>query len=844
MVLSQMNSATTEAEELRNELDDLKDRLFRLSKASIRISENLDAETVLQEVVDSACELSGARYGALLTLNISGEVRDFYTCGISPEHRDRMTQSPQGLGLLDHLNRVKDPVRLEDMATHPESVGLPENHPPMKTFLGVPIYHHNEHVGHLYLTEKEGGKEFTEEDETVASMFAAQAASIVSNSRRYEEAHRAMVELETLMDISPVSVSVFDVRIGEITYMNRECRRILGVLGIPDEELENVYQSLRFTRTDGREIPFLELPGTRSIQTGEVVKAEEIVIHLPNGNTVTTLVNSAPLFSGSGEIVSVMSVVQDMSSLEELERQRGEFLGLVSEELRVPVATIKGSALALGSVLEPFTSTETTQLLRIIDQQTDLMRSQVNSLAELTQIETGSLSVTAEPTDVARLLEGSCREYLGDHAAIAIQLDVPDGLPTVSADRRRIGQVLHNFLRQAAKHSNETSPLKVSASMVDIYVAISVSVEGALAPPEVIPSPFKHIAFPQPFKRVSQAHNKTAESYSHGEGLALAFCRGVVEAHGGRMRTVVQKEDGRLTLTFTLQSVEDEGETPIPHIQGIADEGLPVPTEKSHILVSIEDPRLLAAVRRVLQNAGYTAVAAARLDEVEQLALRERPKLILLDIAGREEECFRTLQRAGSTLNLPAIVFCDRHDEDYVVRAFDMGADGYMLKPFSPSELIARIRATLRRSTAGAESTSSNTFQLGDVLINFDERTVNVSGQPMQLTATEYKLLTELSNSAGRVLTQDELLRRVWGPEYLGESQLLRSYVKSLRQKLGDDARNPSYIFTEHGIGYRMAKSCPKANQPGPVSSEPLGSAQGSTRALLRGGNQSRPPAQ
>ena len=202
------------------------------------------------------------------------------------------------------------------------------------------------------------------------------------------------------------------------------------------------------------------------------------------------------------------------------------------------------------------------------------------------------------------------------------------------------------------------------------------------------------------------------------------------------------------------------------------------------------------------------------------------------------------MQRAGSTLNLPAIVFCDRHDEDYVVRAFDMGTDGYMLKPFSPSELIARIRATLRRSTAGAESTSSNTFQLGDVLINFDERTVNVSGQPMQLTATEYKLLTELSNSAGRVLTQDELLRRVWGPEYLGESQLLRSYVKSLRQKLGDDARNPSYIFTEHGIGYRMAKSCPKANQPGPVSSEPLGSAQGSTRALLRGGNQSRPPAQ
>jgi DNA-binding response OmpR family regulator/signal transduction histidine kinase len=844
MILRQVNPPITEEETLRNEIQDLKDRLVRLSQASISIFETPDPEAVFQEVVQSASRLTGAQYGALLTFNASDGVGDFYTYGISREQREHMPQSPQGLGLLGYMNKVRSPVRVKDMASHTESVGLPENHPPMTTFLGVPLYHRDEHVGNLYLTEKEGGQEFTPEDELVASMFAAQAASIIAITRRYEAEHRAKGDLETLLDISPTAVTVFDARIGEITFMNQECRRILGAMGILDEEIERLYELLRFTSSDGRDIPFVDLPGTRTLQTGETVRAEEIVVHLPDGTAVTTLVNCAPLFSETGEIVSVMSVVQDMSSLEELERQRGEFLGLVSEELRVPVATIKGSALALGSVLEPLTSTESTQLLRIIDQQTDLMRSQVNSLAELTQIETGSLSVAAEPTDVARLLEGSCREYLGDHAAIAIQLDVPDGLPTVSADRRRIGQVLHNFLRQAAKHSNETSPLKVSASMVDIYVAISVSVEGALAPPEVIPSPFKHIAFPQPFKRVSQAHSKTAESYPHGEGLALAFCRGVVEAHGGRMRTVVQKEDGRLTLTFTLQSVEDEGETPIPHIQGIAGEGLPVPTEKSHILVSIEDPRLLAAVRRVLQNAGYTAVAAARLDEVEQLALRERPKLILLDIAGREEECFRTLQRAGSTLNLPAIVFCDRHDEDYVVRAFDMGADGYMLKPFSPSELIARIRATLRRSTASAESTSSKTFQLGDVLINFDERTVNVSGQPMQLTATEYKLLTELSNSAGRVLTQDELLRRVWGPEYLGESQLLRSYVKSLRQKLGDDARNPSYIFTEHGIGYRMAKSCPKANQPGPVSSEPLGSAQGSARALLRGGNYSRPPAQ
>ena len=259
-------------------------------------------------------------------------------------------------------------------------------------------------------------------------------------------------------------------------------------------------------------------------------------------------------------------------------------------------------------------------------------------------------------------------------------------------------------------------------------------------------------------------------------------------------------------MTFTLPSVEDADEIQLSETPGIASEPMPAPTGKTQILVSIEEPELLRTVRRVLLDAGYGTVETFGLDEIEQLASSERPKLLLLDITGREEASFRALRGAGKPLNLPAIVFCDRDDEEYVVRAFEMGADGYMVKPFSPSELIARIRGTLRRSNAGGKPAGNRTFQLGEVEINFDERTVNVSGQPVQLTATEYKLLTELSNSAGRVLTQDMLLHRVWGPGYSGESQLLRSYIKSLRQKLRDNARKPTYIFTEHGVGYRMAR--------------------------------------
>ena len=718
-----------------------------------------------------------------------------------------MTQSPQALELLGNLNDTRGQVRLRDLASRSEAAGLPQGLSPVTTFLGTPICQRDQYVGDLHLMEKEGEPEFTREDEHVAAMFAAHAASTISNSQRYEEAYRAKVELETLMDISPVAVSVFDARMGQITFVNQETRRILGALGIADEELDTFYESLRFARTDGTEIGFTDLPGTRSLQTGETVRAEEVVILQPNGDTITTLVNCAPLFSEAGEIVSLMSVSQDLTPLEDLERQRGAFLGMVSEELRAPLLSIKGSVAALRNESEPVASTESAQLLRIIDQQADLMRGQVNSLIELTQIETGSLSLVVEPTDVTGFIEEACRDYLKDHAALAIQLNVPDGAPVVMADRYRMSQVLHNFLRQAANHSNESTPVEVSASVADIHVVVSVSVDGLGATPEEPSSPFEATQSPQIFEKLTHAHfAKVAEMSTNGEGLAIAYCRGVVEAHGGRITTDINEQKGKIMLTFTLPTVEDEIKDRTPASSNVVDEPLPATADEIKILVSIEDPRLARSVRQDLFDAGYDTVAAAGMGEVEKLASLERPELIVLDIVGREEESFRILRGARQTLNLPAIVLCDRDDEEYVVRVFDMGADGYMVKPFSSSELIARINATLRRLNAGADVEGSRTYQMGDVRINFYERTVDVSGQPVPLTATEYKLLAELADSAGRVLTQSELLRSVWGAEYTGEPQLLRSYIKSLRQKLGDNARRPSYIFTAHGIGYRMAR--------------------------------------
>lgn len=756
-----------------------------------------------------------------MAFDSQGEISDHYISATTDQERELLTRLAQTPGLPGYLKQLRGPARRTNLAVHSDFADFATAHPGAKAFLAAPIFARGELVGSLCLVEQDGDSEFTDEDQAIAATFAAQAGSTIANARRYEEARQASADYETLLQICPVGISVYDTRSGEITFSNQESRRLVGMLGLPDDELGNIFLALKFTRPDGREMGFEDFPGTRVLQSGEAVIADEIIVHRADGTTLPTLVNCSPVFSATGEMVAALTVMQDITPLQDPEPNRADFLEMVSEELRTPLISIKGSAAALKSISDPRVATEEIQLLRIIDEQADLMRSQINSLIELAQIESGTLPLVAEPTNVARLIEWSCEEYSQEHDAIAVQLDVADDLPSVLADTHRIGKVLHNLIRQAARHVDESSPVVVSAVIDNIHVAISVSAPASSASPDKVSLPVNTHENPHLHSMVTQAYTKAATLSSGGEGLALAFCRGVVEAHGGRIRTDIDEELGRLTLTFTLPSV-DEAPEPESHAASTCEsleQPLPAPIEKPQILVSIEDPRLLRSVREVLLDSDYGAVTTSNLDEVEELAASGRPKLIVLDITGREDDAFRILRGTGNSRNLPAIVLCERDDEEYVVRAFEMGADGYMLKPFSPSELVARISATLRRLNGTSAPVRNHTFQSGAVRIDFNQRTVDVSGQPVQLTATEYRLLEELANGAGRVFTQDMLLHRVWGPEYSGESQLLRSYIKSLRQKLGDNARKPTYIFTEHGVGYRMARAGATADHPGLASS-------------------------
>lgn len=789
----------TEIERLNADLARLRDRFSRLTDAIIRISENLDFNALLQEAVECARSLTGAKYGVLLTYGADGAVANVISSGLSSEEISRVRNQPAGLGLLGYLNEIKEPLRISDISSHPRSIGFPENHPPMRSFLGMPIRHHGEHLGNIFLTEKEYGAEFSLEDEETLVMFATQAAHALSNARQYEEVQRAKADLETILRISPIGIAILDIKTGRILSFNDELARLFGGREIIESPWEETFPLLSFRRLDGKEISFAELPGNRVYQYGETIRAEELVVGLPDGRSVPILLNGAPIFSDDGEIEAAVFTFQDYTSLVDMERVRAEFLGMVSEELRMPLTTIKGSIAALADTVPASGRTEQLQLLRIINQQTDMMRSQVNSLVELTQITTGRLLISQETADISSLVKDAVKEFLSGHAGNPIEIDAPSDLPLVMADKQRVLQVLNNILFTVSRHTPELSGIHISAAVVDIYVAVSVSCGES--------NSYSLDESQQFLQKMWGTRSTEFPKIVGGEGLALGMCKGIVEAHGGRMRVENDGQMGAMNITFTLPAADESDQAVLSEFEGSPLSTDVRPIESPKILVAVSDAKISAAIRRHLPSQEYATVAIFDQSEIDQTLPRERPQLILLDLPGPEIEILHLTRRLSTTYGIPIVVLSDNDSDASVARALEWGAHDYVVKPFSPTELIARIKACLRKQAVSHGTNSPAVYTNGNVCIDYDARILTVRGAQVQLTATEYKLLYELSNNAGRVLTQDELLHRVWGPEYSGEPQLLRSYIKSVRQKLGDNARKPVYIFTEHGVGYRMAKA-------------------------------------
>lgn len=755
-------------------------------------------DAALQGAVDAARSLTGARYAVLALLDDGGVYTRALVSGQSGAEREWLSELHQEAEFLDYVGGITAPLRLPDLHEHIKAQGLPPLDPRLQEsgplpFLAAPLEQRGAALGAIFAAGAGPGRRFSAEHEQTLLTIAAQAAAVIDNARARRAEGRAKEALQTLLDAAPVGVAVFHTQTGAPVSFNRAARRMLDSLQLPGRSLEELLEQMRCRRADGRESGLDAI--AQALNAGETVSLEEVVMHVPDGRSLTALLNAAPLPAKEGEPAACVMTLQDITPLEDKERLRAEFMAMVSHELQMPLTSIQESAAALLD--ETFTPdpAETRQFHRIIAEQAAGMRRLVSDLLDVARIETGALAVFPEPCAAAALLEEAGTLFRSAGGGNKIHVAAGPALPRVMADRRRIVQVVGNLLSNAARHAKQRTAIRVSAAQEAAEVVFTVADEGEGIAPERMPLLFRK------FSRLEDRDGGRT-----GAGLGLAICKGIVEGHGGRIWAESDGPGLGARFAFTLPVVEEEETGRVLEAAAAARPQESASGGRKRILAVDDDPQALRYIREVLTRAGYEPVLTAEAENALPLVLERRPHLALLDMMFAETDGIEVMRRIQEKRDLPVIFLSVYGQESVIARAFDLGAVDYVVKPFAETELVARIRSALRRQAGAGRLAPLEDYVCDELRIDYSEQRVLLGGRSVRLTATEYAVLAELSTNAGQVLTHDQILHRVWGNDNSGDSGLVRTIVKRLRQKLGDSARSPAYILTQPRVGYRMKK--------------------------------------
>ena len=788
----------THSEALEREVAALRERLARLHEAGTRIAEELDLDTVLGEVMDAARTLTGARFSGITMLDEAGELEQFIAPEFSDQQYQALMEMPGGEEFFSYLHGLDGPLRVDDLRTHVAALGLGPFPLALGSYCCQPIRHRGRHVGSIHLSDKHDGTVFAAEDEETLGLFAQQAAIAIANARRMRDERRARADLETLVETSPVGVALFDAPSGRLVSLNREARRIVDGVREPDQSPDELLGVLSYRRADGRTYPAGELLLARALSSGETLRAEEITLEAPDGRRASVIVNATPIRTADGPVESVVVTLQDLAPLEELARMRTDFLGMVSHELRVPLSSIRGSATTLITAEHSLDPAAASQFYRIIDQQAGQMEALITDLLDAARIESGELAVRPEPVALEALVEAAAASFRTGGGTTSgrheLEIQLPEGLARVLAERRRIVQVLVNLFTNAARHSPGAPTIRVSARQHDVEVQLTVADDGIGIEPERLQALFQHPA----------RTDRESGPRPLGPGLGLAIAKGIVEAHGGRIWAESEGAGKGAQFHFTLPAVEPAALPPEP--------GSVQPARgQFRILALDDDPLTLRYLRESLEEAGFDPFLTGDPEALGSLIAEHRPHLVLLDLVLPESDGMELMERLPELQERPVIFLSAYGGDERVARALELGADDYIVKPFSPTELIARIRTVLRRTAAGQIGPAPPTgeYRCAGLVIDYAEQEASLDGRPLTLTYLEQRLLVELSKQAGEVLSHAQLLPRVWGPAHSGRTGAVRTLVKQLRRKLGDEAESPTYIFNVPRLGYRMPESEP-----------------------------------
>ena len=478
-----------------------------------------------------------------------------------------------------------------------------------------------------------------------------------------------------------------------------------------------------------------------------------------------------------------------MKSLAEADELRRLLLSALGHDLRTPLTAAKAAVSSLRAEDVWFSPEDTSELLATVEESVDQLTLLVANLLDSSRLAAGV--VRPELTEVyleevvQRALVGiGGRSTIYGRASID-RVKVEVGGTVAMGDAGLLERVLSNVIDNAL-HYAPASIVRVNAGQVGPRVLINIVDEG----PGVSKGAAEQMF--QPFQRLGDFDTTT------GLGLGLSVAKGFVEAMDGTI-TACDTPGGGLTILVDLAAPLRSG-VGGGRCNGFDGRGA---APMTRVLVVDDDPQLLRALRINLSVRGYEVVTAPTGSRALTLAAEHPPQVVILDLGMPDMSGVEVLAGLRGWLTVPVIVLSARTDSSDKVGALDAGADDYMTKPFGMDELLARLRAAVRRA-AVATGADNPVVETKSFIVDLSIKKVIKNGAEVHLTPTEWGMLEMLVRNRGKLVGREELLREVWGPKYATETHYLRVFLAQLRRKLEDDPSHPAHLLTEAGMGYRF----------------------------------------
>jgi signal transduction histidine kinase len=525
--------------------------LIAAYEAALAVASEVRLEPVLQRIVDLSRHVVPAKYAALGVTGEDGRIAQFLVSGLTPDEIERIGPFPQGHGLLGLIISENEPLLIDDISQHPESVGFPPNHPPMRSLVGVPIGLRGKPIGNLYLSERIDGQPFTQEDLAALKVLAEHAAAAIDRAHLYrtvergqQQAEAQLSQLRVILDNLPAGVLVMRrpdawIELGNTTAIET----ILGP-GAQTDAIPVVNRDFTWQSADGLPLPRDQHPGMRALR-GDVVQNRQLSLQVASGQSVPVLVQAAPLRDGAGRIEGAVVVFQDVSRLRAAEQIKDDFLSLISHEFRTPLTAIHGGAHLLsqqGDVLDDETKQEL--LDDIVSESTRLDRM-LGNLLSVAEIMAGRFRASTEPILIGPLVQSVIDEFRRRAPAFTFALDVPAGVPPAEGDPELLVQILRNLYENAVKYSPNASTIHTTARAHGRWVSIDVRDEGSGIAAEHVPHVFER------FRRPG------ADPTVRGMGLGLYLSRLLIEAQDGRIHASSPGPGQGATFTVELPVAQE-----------------------------------------------------------------------------------------------------------------------------------------------------------------------------------------------------------------------------------------------------------------------------------------------